>query len=46
MPWREATFCMISIVSWFWSAAMLPVVNTGRKLVLRRGATSLCSVLA
>ena len=45
MPWRAATFCMISIVSWFWSAAMLPVVNTGASSCCA-GATSLCSVLA
>ncbi len=27
--WREATFCMTSMVSWLWSVAMLVVEYTG-----------------
>ena len=31
----QATFCMISMVSWLWSVATLVVVKIGRQLVLR-----------
>ncbi len=37
MPWRRATFCMVSMTSWLWSAAMLVVAKTGRHLELGRG---------
>ena len=43
MPWRSATFCMVSITSWLWSAAMLVVEKTGA-ISYWAGATSLCLV--
>ena len=44
-PCLSATFCINSIVSWLWSAAMLVVENIGA-ISCWAGATSLCSVLA
>ena len=44
-PWRRATFCMISMVSWLWSVAVLVEVKMGANSCCA-GATSLCLVLA
>ena len=43
-PCRSATFFMISIVSWFWSQAVLQSQYTGA-ISCWLGATSLCLVL-
>ena len=45
MWWCEATFFMISMVSWLWSVATFVVVKTGASSCCA-GATSLCLVLA
>ena len=44
-PCLEATFCIISIVSWLWSVAIFVVVYIGASSCCD-GATSLCSVFA
>ena len=45
IPWRSATFFMISIVSWLWSQAMFVLEKIGASSCWA-GATSLCSVFA
>ncbi len=41
---RRATFFMVSITNWLWSAAILVEVKTGA-ISYWEGATSLCLVL-
>ena len=44
MSWRSATFCIVSMTSWLWSAAMFVVEKIGA-ISNWAGATSLCLVL-
>ena len=44
-PCRSATFCIVSMISWLWSAAMFVVEKIGA-ISNCAGATSLCWVLA